>query len=114
MMSRLMDVVLLSSFLLILLTAVVQGYLKPLPAGVVFVGMFGLLVVSRIRGASLVDTAMRLGFAALALWMFVVTTGGGDWRSLGSILAPLLVLLVVLYGLYTMVMGGFGKKKRGK
>jgi hypothetical protein len=110
-MNKLLDMAVLVGFLLLLFTAVTQGYMKPTWAAVAFVAMFGFIFLARVLGSNLIGTVMKLGFAALSLWVFAVTTGGGQWRALGGILVPALVLLVVLYGLYVMLLRPFVGKK---
>ena len=89
-----------------------QGAFSFQTAGLILVALVALAAFGKSQGWGLIGTLFRVALPIASLLTFAIWNGHGDSRAIGSILGGLLLVVIALYGVYIMVFGAFGKRRR--
>jgi hypothetical protein len=96
------DALVILTITLLILGPTTRGLLDASTAGLTIVGLVVLLAVGRRIGSGLVRLAFRVALPIASAALFVLMNGQ---QALFSLIAPLAVLLFVLFGIYVMFRG---------
>lgn len=104
------DILVLLTVVIWLLKLALAGYLTAEQTALFLVGFVALLAISRSLRIGIGRLIFRVGMPIASLLVFAITYGQGQMDQVVSILASLLTLVIVLFGIYVMISGPFKKK----
>ena len=100
------------SLVLLIVKSGMEGAFTAQTAGLILVALVVLAAIGSSQGWGLIKTVFRVAVPIASGLTFAIWNGSGDSHATAEILFGIGLVVVVMYAIYIIVVGGF--RKRGK